>query len=241
MKKSLVALFLGVMLAFAPASASAMRAISDHALKFLTGQAGMSDEAQAVVEQTKIYISAITNGRTSEIMQTSWDGGVSDILGNTGVGFTGDMFSSILQSLTGTDATSGQNSGLVSSYGETSPESQALTGVSYRYVNTVNPETGIEDLFITHYMTITEGRCPILSEMLTYNNKALNLGLSSTHVEGIVVGMPTFEIHHTSHSYDVGLLNQPDASNSDKHYLQFSQGPTTQATLGGIIEVTTRE
>jgi len=241
MKKSLVALFLGIMVAFAPTSASAMRSISDRALKFLTGQAGMSDEAQSIVEQTKVYISAITNGRTSEVLQTHGDGGVADILGNTGVGFNADNISTILQSMTGTNTTDSQVSGLASSYGETSAESQKLTGVSNKYVNTVNPETGVEDLFITRYMTITEGRCPILSDMLIYNNQALNLGLSSTHVEGIVIGMPTFELHTTSMKYDVGLLNQPDASNSEKHYLQFYQGPTTQATLGGIIEVTTRE
>lgn len=234
MKHVVLAHALSLMIAISPAPALAMKAIAVPDLKILTGQAGMSDEAQ-----TTVYLSPITNGRTAEIMQVHWDGGITDVLSYTGVKLSDDMVSTILQSLSG--AMGGTSSDLASAYGETSVESQTVTGVSYKYVNTINPETGVEDLFTTRYMTITPGRCPNLSDMLKHNNRVFNMGLAFTTVNGIVITLPTIEIHATAEIYDVGLPNTSDASNSDKKYLKFSRGPTTQATLGGVIEVMTRE
>lgn len=222
MKKLLV---IATILMMVPCSAFALEMLTEDVMDQVTGQAGVSIAVDDVVIYQNITSLSYTDG--------------------DGV-FTGDAAASVgianLKMMVNINAiTSLDASGL-----PVSPGQSAIFGdyvdpayATFSFLNADTDADGLYDAFEARPIKIDVGNCATLTAGLTNNNATLYGGLlPSTNVAGVVIGLPTVEIHQSALEFDVVLTQTGSANaNTGGTFGTISIGEQTIAILGGTLEI----
>lgn len=90
--------------------------------------------------------------------------------------------------------------------------------------------------FVAKALTIDAGALTVLSAGMANNNTVLGLGLPSTTITGVQIGLPTVEIVQSAITLDV-VATGTGAINSGLSYGTIEIGQVTMAVLDGVVEI----
>jgi hypothetical protein len=222
MKKILA---MAVVLMMVPFSAYALEMLTEEVMDEVTGQAGVS----IAVDDVKIF------QHITSLEYTDSDGAfIGDAAGSVGIANLKMMVN--INAITSLDG-----SGLPVSPGQSAVFGD-YTDPSYATFDFSNADTdgdGLYDAFEARPIKIDVGNCAALTAGLTNNNATLYGGLlPSVNVAGVVIGLPTVEIHQSALEFDV-VLTQAGSANADGGgtFGTISIGEQTVSLLGGTLEI----
>lgn len=217
MKKILA---MAAVLMMVPFSAYALEMLTEDVLDEVTGQAGVS----IAVDDVKIY------QHITSLSYTDSDGAFSgDAAASIGIANLKMMVN--INAITSLDTTTGLpvSPGQSAVFGDYTDPAYA----SFDFYNTDTGTDGIYDAFIAHAISIDVGECTTLTA------GAHNNGVPATmNVAGVVIGLPTVEIHQSALEFDV-VLTQAGSYNANTGgtFGTISIGEQTIGILGGTLEI----
>lgn len=254
MKRSLLAHALGIALALAPVSASAMKAISVHGLKAMTWEAQFN---LGEVEQADPDLSSTSDGQYTEALLAYAGEDPADILGYTGVVFTDGESAAILQALTRLVGTRRQTSPttmdkfeMASTHAQKAADGK-LAEMIHATITASEHKVWEKALAITNSLPTEKKPTKILPKILsqTPNARPLNpdiqvirdgppadLGLKQQiYVDSSLHQHPVMTVQSGPKTYDVG--DNYDKKKSKLIKGKFTKGTTTLTTTSGQLEV----
>ncbi len=84
-----------------------------------------------------------------------------------------------------------------------------------------------------HALSIDIGKCDILSRGIAAN---MGVPAAAVTVAGVIIGLPTVEIHTSADTFNVGI-DMTGAANDGKEFITITKEASTLAILGGTLEI----
>jgi hypothetical protein len=198
-------------IAIAPMSASALTALTDNAMNDVTGQAGVSIAIDDVVMETWVGETKYTD---------------------VGGAFTGDGDASLVIADKHTVK-------FYNAFGAVAAGVLHSPGANGLIKSTVHADAQAQMGSPAHALTIDVGTALTLSAAASINNggdPTDPTDVLNQRIAGVIIGLPTLEIHTVSDSYEVGI-SSTGAENTGANFILVENGAKTQHILGGTLEI----
>jgi hypothetical protein len=249
-------LVLGALIAMAPMSASALEALTDSSMNDVTGQAGVSIAIDEVV-----LVQHIGESKYTDTDGTDGVNGASIVIGNkfavkhiNAILSATDTYAGNLDAANTFDYTGyfekaralSIDVGVCSLLTEGNNNNKdaldagkiaLIEGVIGGADGDITTAGDNLDKDATAAALYAAGATDSISEargLYEYATQATAWG--DMNVAGVVIGLPTLEIHTSADSYDVGI-ESAGAINDGNKYIKIEKGASTLAILGGTLEI----
>jgi hypothetical protein len=219
MKRIVILLALTMLL---PLNAFALQPLSQNDMGSIAAQAGVS----IAIDDVKLY------QNIGYLTYTDADGTTNTFAGITDPGSGSISISNLYMMVNINAITSLDANGMPVSPGRAIQGTWGAGTTPYFNYNNAGGDT----VFQAKPLTIDVGTLNVLSAGLANNNTVLGLGLPSTTVAGVQIGLPTMEITQTALTFDI-TTNYTGAVNDGASYGKISIGNNTLGILDGVVEI----
>ena len=234
MKRLIIALISAAFI-LAPMSASALEMMSDQNMKDVTGQAGVSIAIDDVVLFQHIGYTRYTD---TDGIGDIVVGGTTSPDAQASVLMTDRTSLQLINAIAPMDTLGTYSGGAITTIGDIAAE------FTYNQDVITGGPTGFEDVDISGFtweaspLTIDVGYAKLVS---IAQDLSTPQSVGTADVTGVVIGLPTVEIHTGESTYDVGVVRGDktaftDAGDSDR-LIRIENGASTTAILGGHVEI----